>query len=202
MAAERFDSASGTAAMSAGSVVGPSPPQSVTVARLGALRWAELVVFAVAGSWVPSTPEPAARIALAGVSRHAARRAGVLGDRLPTAGPLHAGAVTVPASPALLGVAADLDEVVGTVERLAVLGGVVLPGIGEALEELLGSLSPVADATSLRTLPPLLDDLRSDAAALDRCAGEPGLGAAGVGGDVRGDAAAGIAARVAAAGGW
>ncbi len=178
-----------------GSVIGPSPPQAVSVARLGGLRWADLVVFAVAGGWVTSTPEPAARVALAGVSRHAARRAGVLGDRLPTAGALEASAVTVPADPGLADVVADLESLVPTADRLAVLGQVVLSGIADALDALVGTLSPVADATSLRTLPPLVDDLRTDAAALGACGS--GLGPVPTPGVV--DAFAG---RVAALGGW
>ena len=180
---------------SGGAVIGPSPPQAVSVRRLGALRWAELVVFAVAGSWMPSTPEPAARVALAGVSRHAARRAGVVGDRLPTAGALEASVVTVPADPGLVAVVADLEVLVPTADRLAVLGDVVLGGIADALDALVRTLSPVADATSLRTLPPLVDDLRADAAALGGCGRRLGLVATpGV--------ADGFADRVVALGGW
>lgn len=164
---QRADGRSGVS--TPGVTVGPSPPQVVAVGRLGALRWAELAVFAVAGSWVPSTDDAATRVVLAGVSRRAARRAAIIGDRLPTAGTLEASIVTVPASPDLLDVVADLERLDGAPARAAALGAVVLPGIADALEALLQTFSPVADATSLRTLPPLVTELRVDAADLLRC---------------------------------
>lgn len=176
-------------------VIGPSPPQALSVARLGALRWAELSVFALAGGWVTETPEPEARVVLAGVSRHAARRAGVLGDRLPTAGALEASVVTLPSAPELAEILRAIEVLEGTADRLAALGEVVLPGIADALASLIATLSPVADATSLRTLPPLVGDLGADGAALRRCATALGLsGTPGV--------AEALAERIAAAGGW
>lgn len=152
-----------------GVLAGPSPPQAVSVARLGGLRWAELAIFAVAGDWVRSTPEPAARVALAGVSRHAARRAAVIADRLPSVGALAAPVVTVPRSAALADAVTDMAEITGTGDRLALLGEFVLPGVAEDLAALLASLSPVADATCLRTLPPLVTGLRSDGSSLVAC---------------------------------
>lgn len=176
-------------------MIGPSPPQAVSVGRLGSLRWAELVAFAVAGGWVTSTPEPAARVALAAASRHAARRAGVVADRLPTAGALEASVVTVPAHPGLVEVVADLEVLASTADRLAVLGDVVLGGIADALDAFVPTLSPVADATSMRTLPPLVDDLRADVGLLGACGRS--LGIAPTSGVVEG-----FADRVATLGGW
>lgn len=178
-----------------GPVIGPSPPQAVSVARLGALRWAELAVFALAGGWVTTTTEPEARVLLAGVSRHAARRAGVIGDRLPTAGALEASVVTLPPAPEFADIVGAIELLEGTADRLAALAEVVLPGIADAVASLVSSLSPIADATSLRTLPPLVDDLRLDASGLRECAAA--LGLAGTPG-----AAEAIAERIRAAGGW
>ena len=191
----RSDGVGGYPGLPPGPVVGPSPPQALSVGRLGALRWAELAVFALAGGWVTSTPEPTACVAFAGVSRHAARRAGVLGDRLPPAGPLEASVVTVPASPALAGIVADLEGLAATGDRLVALGEVVLPGIADALESLVRTLSPVADATSLRYLPPLVDALRADAALLVGCAGDLGR-------DGGSRVVADLAEQVVVAGGW
>jgi len=178
-----------------GPLIGPSPPQAVTVPRLGSLRWAELVVFAVAGGWVGSTAEAAPRVALAAVSRHAARRADVLADRLPSAGPFEASVVTAPAADALVDLAADLETLDSTFDRLVVLGDVVLPGIAESLESLVATLSPVADATSLRTLPPLVVDLRADAHALRTCVRASW-------GDAASATVGAFAERLASAGGW
>ena len=176
-------------------MIGPSPPQADTVAALGALRWAELSVFALAGGWVPTTDEPEARVVLAGVSRHAARRAGVIGDRLPPEGALEASIVTVPASPVLADVVGEVAGLVDDAERLTVLGEVLLAGIADALDGLVATLSPVADATCLRVLPPLVADARNDATRLADCARRRGIAPSGV--DV-----ADVAGRIAAAGGW
>lgn len=174
---------------------GPSPPQAVTVGSLGALRWAELAVFGLAGGWVLSTPEPTARVLLAGVSRHAARRAGVLGDRLPPEGALKASVVTVPASAELAELLAEVERLDRTAVRLGVLGGVVLDGMADALDALVGTMAPVADATNLRLLPSLVADLRTDARQLTDAA-------AGLAGGAAPADAASFASRVSTAGGW
>ena len=98
-------------------------------------------------------------------------------------------------SAALAEAVTELAGIAETGDRLMVLGGVVLPGVAEVVEALVATLSPVADATCLRTLPPLATDLRSDAASLVTCARALGVGSdPGVG--------ARFGAQVAAAGGW
>lgn len=145
---------------------GPSPPQAVTVPRLGQLRWAELQVFAVAGRWAADDPHPPAAVAFAAVSQHAAWRARTIGDRLPPAGHLNAGVVTVAASSGLEAVVAELSALDRTGDRVAVLGEVVLPALASAVGGLLATLSPVADAPSLRALPLVVDDANRDRALL------------------------------------
>lgn len=145
---------------------GPSPPQAVTVPRLGQLRWAELQVFAVAGRWSGDDPDPAAAVAFGAVSMHAAWRARTIGDRLPPAGHLNVAVVTVAASPGLGSVVADLAALTATADRVAVLAEVVLPALASAVGDLLATLSPVADAPSLRALPLVVDDVNRDVALL------------------------------------
>jgi hypothetical protein len=141
----------------------PSPPQHVTVSRLGNLRWTELRVFEIFGAWVVSCPEPGIGAAFARASRHAAGRARLLGDRLPAAGHLRAEVVTVPASSAFAAALDDLAAADATPERLGAATA-LLDGLSGAVEEFLGSLSPVADGPSLRTLPLVVADLGVDRA--------------------------------------
>jgi len=204
--ASPVDAALADASMAGREVVfGPSPPQAVSVARVGNLRWAELQVFTVVGSWVASTPEHEVRIALAGVSRHAAWRATVLADRLPAVGALATDVVTVPRHDDLVLVIGQMAALDATADRLAVLGDVVLAGLEVSVSALLGTLSPVADASALRALPMVIQDLNRDRATVSGLLSradadadaDPGVDAgAGAG------AASGIAAALGAAGGW
>jgi hypothetical protein len=168
---------------------GPSPPQTESVTRLGNLRWAELQVFAVVGSWVAVTPDSEAsesqasghevRVALSGMSRHAAWRARMLGDRLPVVGALAADVVTVARHDDLAAVVAQMAAVAATADRLAVLGEVVLSGLVSSSAALLDTLSPVADAPAMRILPMLIDDLNRDRAVVASLMAQLGMGSGG-----------------------
>ncbi len=162
------DGASGDVRVRAGGevVFGPSPPQAVSMARVGNLRWAELQAFAVVGSWVVTTPEHDVRVALDAVSRHAAWRAQMLGDRLPTVGALAVDVVTVPRHAGLVAVVEEMATVQSTADRLAVLDDVMIAGLVEATTTLIDTLSPVADAPLLRALPMVVADLRRDGAVV------------------------------------
>jgi hypothetical protein len=197
-AGSRVPSPDGAVAM-----FGPSPPQAVSVARVGNLRWTEVQVFATVGSWVTSTPEHDVRVALAGMARHAAWRASALADRLPVVGALAATVVTVPRHGDLVAV---MDQVAGlgsTADRLTVLGDVVLAGLHASSSALLETLSPVADASLLRVLPMVMDDLSRDREAATTLVARPDSA-----GNVAGDGssasptAAAVAAALADAGGW
>lgn len=161
------DGASGDVRVRAGDevVFGPSPPQAVSMARVGNLRWAELQAFAVVGSWVMTTPEHDVRVAMDAVSRHAAWRAQMLADRLPAVGALAVDVVTVPRHAGLVAVVEEMAIVQSTADRLAVLD-VVIAGLVEATSTLIDTLSPVADAPLLRALPMVVADLRRDGAAV------------------------------------
>jgi O-succinylbenzoate synthase len=148
----------------------PSPPQELTMARLGNLRWMELRAFEILGSWVNSTPEPDIAVAFAAASRHAAARASVLAGRLPREGHLRLAVVTQPRTDELAGV---LDALSGQTETTARVGvaQALLAAIAEALDGLVPTLSPVADGPSLRALPLVRADLDVDRSALEMLAG-------------------------------
>jgi hypothetical protein len=176
---------------------GPSPPQAVSVARVGNLRWAELQVFATVGSWVTSTPEHDVRVALAGMARHAAWRASALADRLPVVGALAASVVTVPRHHDLVALVGQVVGLGSTADRLTVLGDVMLAGLHASSSALLETLSPVADAPLLRVLPMVMDDLSRDRTAVATLVARPDIA-----GNVAGGGAAAVAAALADAGGW
>jgi len=176
-------------------VCGPSPPQAVSVTRVGNLRWTELQVFSVVGSWVVSTPGHEGRVVLAGVSRHAAWRAALLADRLPRVGALAVDVVTMPRDDGLVAVVEQLAAVDSTADRLAVLGDVVLGGLASAASALLATLSPVADAPLLRALPMVIDDLNRDRAVVS------GL-VVGLDGGTGSPTVAAVATALDGAGGW
>jgi hypothetical protein len=155
----------------------PSPPQHVTVPRLGNLRWAELRAFELFGQWVVDTGDDEVGVAFANASRHAAARARLLADRLPSAGNLRADEVTRPSSDQFAAVVEELAAAETPAARLA--GAVaLLDSLAAAVDALLPTLSAVADGPSLRALPLVRADLdaeRQVLGALARATGaEPG----------------------------
>jgi hypothetical protein len=150
--------------------VGPSPPQHLTVSRVGALRWLELATFRLAGGWVATSSQPGVAVTLAAVSRHAADRARMLADRLPRAGHLRLEVVTVPTSTeseAFLDAAGTRTD---DLERVVVLGDGLGPALVAGYAGLGEGLSTVADASLMRVLPGLLDDVERDRRRLAECA--------------------------------
>lgn len=139
-----------------------SPPQHVTMSRLGNLRWAELALFGVLGSWAANEDDDATRLVLEPAARHAAWRAVQLADRLPREGHLEVNTVTQPAHPDLVDVVAGLAGVSGSAQRLVVAFEVALPALAASVTGLASQLAPVADAPSLRILPVLAADIDRD----------------------------------------
>jgi hypothetical protein len=130
--------------------------------RLGNLRWAELALFGVLGSWAADEDNDAARLVLAPAARHAAWRAAQLADRLPREGHLEVNTVTQPAHPELEEVVAAFAGVSGSAQRLVVAFEVALPALAASVTGLASQLAPVADAPSLRILPVLVADIDRD----------------------------------------
>lgn len=171
------------------------------MARVGNLRWAELQVFAVVGSWVVTTPEHEARVALDAVSRHAAWRAGMLAERLPQVGALASGVVTEARNDDVVAAVEEMAAVQSTPDRLVVLGDVMLGGLVASSLALVDTLSPVADAPLLRVLPMLIDDLGRDHALVSNLMAD-NVVAGGPAGHAGGSIASRLALAVDAAGGW
>lgn len=141
-------------------------PSALTVEesarRLGHLRWVEGRLFEVLGGWVSSTPEVDVKLRLATSSRQHGWHTELWADRLPELAHLSAEQVTVPAGPE---VGRALDLVAGastTLERLVGVYRVVVPRLLAALAAQDAVASTVADATALRVLRLVVDDLTDD----------------------------------------
>jgi hypothetical protein len=151
---------------------GPGPTLADTAGNLGAWRWLDQRLFEVAGGWVPTVPEPAAKVWLAEVARHHAWRAEQWADRFPVLRELDLVAATAapPDWSAAVETLVGPPEPADTVEKLAGLVRVVLPRLLVAHERVLRRLSPVADGALLRTMRMVvadeLDDWRSGEAVL------------------------------------
>ncbi|MGH9056116.1 MAG: hypothetical protein ACRDYY_09695 [Acidimicrobiales bacterium] len=130
--------------------------------RCGALRWAELRLFEILGSWVASTPEPEAKLMLDRHSQHHAWRANQWWDRLPVLAGADRDSLAVPPSPAADSAAGALSDLDGTVARLAGAYRVALPRLAGAYEELLVLADPVSDGSTVRTLGLVRGDLDAD----------------------------------------
>ena len=140
--------------------------------RAGAHRWVESALFALLGGWVPTTPEPAAKLLLDRHSQHHAWRAAQWWDRLPVLADVDRDGLTAaPPGPLAAALAAATavahrdgaeDGATGTVARLAVAYRVLLPRQWAAYRRHRADAGPVADAATLRTLTIVTADLESD----------------------------------------
>ncbi|MDY7104013.1 MAG: hypothetical protein S0880_22750 [Actinomycetota bacterium] len=133
-----------------------------TSTRLGRLRWMELRLFEILGSWVPGTDEPEISAFLARTSYHHAWHADLWLEHLPTLWGEDAETLTSPGP----GGAALCDALTagatGSVERLVGTHRVVLPRLLIAYRSLVASV-PVAAAGPLRRWSRLvIEDLRDD----------------------------------------
>jgi hypothetical protein len=123
-----------------------------TAERLGRLRGLELRLFEVMGSWVPSTPEPEAKAALAEQCYHHAWHAQIWADRFPQ-GYGHDLDEATAAGAARLGPWVDeVADVEDTVPRLAVLYRVVVPRLAVAYRSWADKANPVVDGPLVRWL--------------------------------------------------
>lgn len=134
--------------------------------RLGALRWTERSMFEVAGGWVTTTEDPAARVLLASHSLHHGWHADVLHDRMPELRDLDVATLTVPPSPEWTAAFEHLaTAVTGTEERLVAWFGGVVPAVVSAYEDLLEELDEVAAPSVRRWVRHILLDEHDDLAA-------------------------------------
>jgi len=145
--------------------------------RLGGLRWVESELFAVSGTWVPTTAEPDVRLAWAVQSQHHGWHAEVLRDRLPEL--RHLDVDTLTAGPEGWDVTlAAVAALTATPDRLAAWFELVVPALVMAYESLAADLDEVATPGLRRWVDHVLLDERTDLAAGRELLGaHPGGGA-------------------------
>lgn len=163
-----------------------------TARAIARARWIELRCFEILGGWVPTTPEPEAKLLLARQSHHHAWHAELFERVRPTASGLDLTHHDEP-HPRWLGVLAELEALTTTADRLAGAYWVLVPAKLAAYEEWLAEADPVRDAPLRRWLGFVCSDERADlaegraladqipgvAAAPGRAAVEAALAAAG-----------------------
>jgi len=149
---------------------------------IGACCWIERRLFEVLGTWVTIERDPRAKLLFAEHSRHHGWHSELWTERLPVARGLDAAELVLAPSPqarALFDALAALQAPDGTVERLQVLYGVLLPRLVEEHRAALIAASTVTEAPTIRALTLIgrddAADLEQGRALLDLVTG--GLGA-------------------------
>jgi hypothetical protein len=133
--------------------------------RLGGLVWTERRLFELLGAWVPTTAEPAVKVALAEVSRRHGDHAVSLVGLLPDTRDHQPEALVQPVDDADTSIAAAA-EAVGTGARLRALSDTVVAAHLGALDDYLADASPVRDGPGIRVVAAVLAEDRSDFDAL------------------------------------
>lgn len=139
-------------------------------ARLaGSHVWVERRLFEILGLWVPSTPEPEAKLMLDRHSHHHAWRAGQWWDRLPVLADVDRDALVTPPDP---GLAAALELLASagpagagatpTVARLAGAYRFALPRLWASYQRHRAQAGDTADGATLRTLGIVAPDAAAD----------------------------------------
>jgi hypothetical protein len=137
-----------------------------TARFLGHATWVEQRLFEVVGSWVPETPDPVVKLALARASRHHGAHAEVLEALRPDTRD-HDLESRSPFDPGWRTLVNQMVAATAPAQRLDRLVGV----LGETIacyEEHLGALVPVRDVPLRRALLAVLDDERADLSAFER----------------------------------
>jgi hypothetical protein len=156
----RSDPRSGTAPAERDAALGMTIDESAR--RVGSIVWAERRLFELLGGWVPSTPEPPVKLALARRSRHHAAHAATLDVVLPDTRDHDPRALVAAADPEDPGRFAELAALTGTDARLACLVDDLLPQRLEACEAFLASASAVRDGPAVRALILVLAEERAE----------------------------------------
>lgn len=138
------------------------PPLSLhdTARRLGAYVWLEGRAFEVLGSWVPTVPEPAAKVCLATQSRLHGWHAEVWAAAMPAVRGLPREEVVTPATAEVVTFFDALQRAGdgATVARLAGTFRVLLPRLVAAYSSHLAAVSAVSDAGTAHWLQVVLRD--------------------------------------------
>ena len=142
-----------------------------TASLVGHYSWFERRLFEITGSWVTTVTDPGdveAKLLLAEQSAHHAWHAEMWHQRLPQLREMDPASVTISPSDAFTAFVDELAATTGTVERLAGLGRVAVPRLLVAMDAHAAVASTLADASVLRTIGIVRDDLLEDWLACER----------------------------------
>ncbi|HWC66773.1 MAG TPA: hypothetical protein VG478_01795 [Acidimicrobiales bacterium] len=134
---------------------------SESARRFGHYAWGERRLFETLGGWIPTVPEPAAKVLLGSHCAHHAWHAELCAERLPMLPERASAELVVPASEALVAffdaLAASSDQA-STVEKLAGVYRVVLPHTLAAYRDHLDRVDRDVDAPTARALTLIVRD--------------------------------------------
>jgi hypothetical protein len=146
----------------------PAETLDESARRIGHHAWIEQRLFEILGAWVTTVPELEAKAVLATQSYHHAWHAELWHGLLPSVPHLHSPDLVAPADPVIAQQIDSLAAATGTVERLAGLYEVVLPGLIAAYTDHLERTTPVTDGPTIRALHLVLADEEEDARTGER----------------------------------
>jgi hypothetical protein len=153
-------------------VPAPSPRRAETLEesarRIGHHAWIEQRLFEILGAWVTAVPELEAKAVLAAQSYHHAWHAELWHGLLPSVPHIHGPDLVTAADPSTAEQIDSLAAATDTVERLARLYEVVLPGLIAAYSDHLERTTPVTDGPTIRALRLVLADEEEDARTGER----------------------------------
>lgn len=129
--------------------------------------WFERRLFEVMGAWVPSTPTPAVKLALARQSRRHGAHAGAIEALLPETRDHDPATLVAPPDPATAALVDEVERRGGASERLRGIVDELLPVRLEACEAFLGAASPVRDGPAIRALIFVLAEERAELTDLE-----------------------------------
>jgi len=135
-----------------------------TAAFVGHACWVERRCFETLGAWVPSVPEPEAKLLVARHSRHHGWHAELLHEVLPTTRDHDPARLVAPGDPAWPDVLAEVAAATTTVDRLVGVYQALVPALVTAYDALLERASAWSDGPVARRVRLVADDERSDLA--------------------------------------
>jgi hypothetical protein len=135
-----------------------------TARVLGHGCWVERRCFETLGAWVPSVPEPDAKLALARHSRHHGWHAELLGGLLPLTRAHDPARLVVPADPRWPDAVAAVADATTTLDRLVGFYQALLPTLVTGYDELFDRTSGWSDGPLRRRVRLVVEDERSDLA--------------------------------------
>jgi len=129
--------------------------------------WFERRLFEVMGSWVPSTPTPAVKLALARQSRRHGAHAGAIDALLPETRDHDPATLVAMPDPVTAALVEEVEGRGDTRERLRGLVDELLPRQLEEIEVFLAAASPVRDGPAIRALIFVLAEERAELTDLE-----------------------------------